>query len=176
MLLIFLPIRYITFLTIPLCHPVFDGLNSQVLRVKRICSEPGDFVNNVHNVTGALYPSGSPNCLSYLVKALEKLERSDVLDEQLLVSNKPTAFAPEGPKIFYCITTHYPKNPPIRVAITTKKAIWGKTKTTRPLLGSKIVFGLQQNKTLSDQLVCASSSRKDEQKSSLSRNSTLQQK
>ena len=55
-------------------------------------------------------------------------------------------------------------------------AILGKTKTTRPLLGSKIVFGLQQNKNLSDQLVCASSSRKDEQKSPLSRKSTLQQK
>ena len=127
LLLIFLPIRYITFLMIPLCHPVCDGLTSQFLRVKRICSEPGEFVNNAHNVSGALYRLGSPNCLSYsyLVKALEKLERSDLLDEQLLVSDKPTAFAPEGPKIFYCITTRYPKNPPIRVVITKKNGNFG---------------------------------------------------
>ena len=62
---------------------------------------------------------------------------------------------------FYCVTTHNPNNPPLREIITKNWEILGKTKTTRPLLDTKIIFGLRRNKNLSDQLVRASTSHSD---------------
>ena len=141
---------------------------SQFLRVKRICSDQGDFVKNAYMLAGHFVRRGYP--IALVTKALEraeKLERSDLLDKQLLSSNNQMALKPQGTKTFYCITTHNPKNPPIREVITTNWEILGKTKTTRPLLDSNIVFGLRRNKNLSDQLVRASTSQKDEQRSPL---------
>ena len=104
------------------------------------------------------YPT---NLVIMALEKAEKLERLDLLDKQLLASNNPKALKPEGPKTFYCITTYNPKNPPIREIVTKNWEILGKTKTTRPLLDSKIVFGLRRKKNLSDQLVQASTSQKD---------------
>ena len=104
-------------------------------------------------LAGHFIRRGYPTAL--VTKALEraeKLERSDLLDKQLLSSNKQTALTPEVNKTFYCITTHKAKNPPIREVITRNWEILGKNKTTRPLLDSNIVFGLGRNKNLSDQL------------------------
>ena len=57
---------------------------------------------------------------------------------------------------FYCITTHNPRNLPIRDIINTNWDILQKTKTTRDIFESKIIFGLRRNKNLSDHLVRAS--------------------
>ena len=71
-------------------------------------------------------------------------------------------------KNFYCVTTHNPNNPPLRDTISKNWEILAKTKTTRPLLDTKIIFGLHRNKNLSDQLVRASTSHSDESKPPLS--------
>ena len=141
---------------------------SQFLRVKRICSEPEDYVKNAYILAGHFIRRGYPIALvTTALEKAEKLKRSDLLDKQLLESNKPRTLTPEGPKTFYCVTTHNPKNPPIRETITKNWEILGKTKTTRPLLDSKIIFGLRRNKNLSDQLVRASTSQKDDKRSPL---------
>ena len=71
-------------------------------------------------------------------------------------------------KNFYCVTTHNPNNLPLGDIISKDWEILGKTKTTRPLLDTKIIFGLRRNKNLSDQLVRASTSHSDESKPPLS--------
>ena len=57
---------------------------------------------------------------------------------------------------FYCITTHNPRNPPLRGIITNNWELLLKSKTTRILENAKIVFGSRRNKNLSDFLVRAS--------------------
>ena len=92
---------------------------SQFLRVKRIGSDQGDFVKNAYMLVGHSIRQGYLTAL--VIKALEKAEKlecSDLLDKQLLSSNKQMAFMPEVTKTFYCITTHNPKNTPIREIMT----------------------------------------------------------
>ena len=54
------------------------------------------------------------------------------------------------------MTTHNPAYPPIKEIITSNWEILDKTKTSRLLVESEIVFGLRRNKNLSDHLVRAS--------------------
>ena len=58
--------------------------------------------------------------------------------------------------LFYLITTHNPRNLPIREIVTKNWELLQKTKTTRDIHDNKIIFGLRCNKNLSDQLVRAS--------------------
>ena len=98
--------------------------------------------------------------LKHLVqKALEKadsLDRDDLLNKETL-TRRPDQKLPQK---FYCVTTHNPLNPPLRQIITSNWDILSKTKTTRSLLDSEIVFGLRRNKNGSDHLVRASTSTK----------------
>ena len=83
-------------------RPLLSISENQAILSKMLIMLAGHFAHRVYSI-------------ALVIKALEKaekLKRSDLLDKQLLESNKPTALAPEGPKTFYCITTHNPKNPP----------------------------------------------------------------
>ena len=94
-----------------------------------------------------------------ILKALERtehLERDNLLNKETL---QVKTNAHENKK-FYCVTTHNPRNPPIREIITSNWEILGKTKTSRQILESEIIFGLRRNKNLSDNLVRASTSTK----------------
>ena len=89
--------------------------------------------------------------------ALERtdgLKRDNLLNKETLKNNSD----PKSPQKFYCVTTHNPQNPPLRQIITSNWEILVKTKTTRPVLDSEIIFGLRRNKNLSDHLVRASTS------------------
>ena len=142
---------------------------SQFLRVKRICSEDTDFLRNVYMLAGHFkrreYPC--PLVLNSLERA-EKLDHKCLLDKQLLELPNPAHWNETSEKNFYCVTTHNPNNPPLRDIISKNWEILGKTKTTRPLLDTKIIFGLSRNKNLSDQLVRALTSHSDELKPPLS--------
>ena len=101
----------------------------------------------------------------HLVKAAyEKslaLDRDDLLNKELLkstsIGNTTATNQTTNPSdTFYCITTDNPRNPPIREIINTNWGVLQKTKTTRDIFESKIIFGLRRNKNLSDQLVRAS--------------------
>ena len=88
------------------------------------------------------------------------LDRADIQNREDLL-NKETLKQPINPSMpqkVYCVTTHNPANPPIKEIITSNWDILGKTKTSRLLLESDIVFGLRRNKNLSDHLVRASTS------------------
>ena len=102
-----------------------------------------------HIVKSAYDRSLALNCDELLNKELLKSSSRDIV--------KPsTAESQKASDTFYCITTHNPRNPPIREIINTNWEILQKTKTTRNVYESKIIFGLRRNKNLSDQLVRAS--------------------
>ena len=88
----------------------------------------------------------------------EKLNRDDLLNKETL---KKCPNPNEGQK-FYCVTTHNPLDPPIREIVTANWNLLGKTKTSRPLLNSEIIFSLRRSKNLSDHLVRGSRSTKTE--------------
>ena len=141
-------------------HPrhLLNGIPySQFVRIKRLCTKPEDFwLNALMLITHFIRP-GYPKHL--VLKALAKSESlnwDDLLNKETL---KPTN-TPVITQKFYCVTTHNPLNPPIKETITSNWDILVKTKTSRLLLESEIVFGLRRNKNLSDQLVRESTSTK----------------
>ena len=138
-------------------HPryLLNGIPySQFMRVKRLCSKDKDFRLN------ALLRRGYPKHL-----VLKALERTKLLKHETLLNKetlKETLPEPQNKK-FYCVTTHNPLNPPIRDTVTDNWDILGKTKTSRQLLDTEIIFGLWRNKNLSDHLVRASTSTKNDE-------------
>ena len=141
-------------------HPrhLLNGIPySQFVRIKRLCTKPEDFRLNALMLITHFIRRGYPKHL--VQKALGKtdsLNREDLLNKETL--KQPIDH--NTPQKFYCVTTHNPANPPIKETITSNWDILGKTKTSRPLLESEIVFGLRRNKNLSDHLVRASTSTK----------------
>ena len=141
-------------------HPrhLLNGIPySQFVRIKRLCSKPEDFRLNALMLTTHFIRRGYPKRL--VLGALEKtdtLKRDDLLNKETLKKQSDA----KGPQKFYCVTTHNPLNPPLRQIITSNWDILEKTKTTRPLLDSEIIFGLRRNKNLSDHLVRATTSTK----------------
>ena len=130
---------------------------SQFVRIKRLCLKPEDLRLNALMLRSHFIRRGYPK---HLVKgALERtdnLKRDDLLNKETLEKHSD----PTDPQKFYCVTTHNPLNPPLRQIVTSNWDILGKTKTTRVLLDSEIIFGLRRNKNLSDHLVQASTSTK----------------
>ena len=124
-------------------HPrhLLNGIPfSQFVRVKRLCSKPEDFRLNALMLITHFIRRGYPK--HFVQKALEKadaLDRDDLLNKETLM-RRPDEKLPQK---FYCVTTHNPLNPPLRQIITSNWDILGKTKTTRPLLDSEIVFSLR---------------------------------
>ena len=143
-------------------HPrhLLNGIPySQFVRIKRLCSKPEDYRLNALMLSTHFIRRGYPKHL--VLKALKRADtktRDDLLNKEIL-TQKP---AQNRSQKFYCVTTHNPQNPPLRNIIPSNWDILGKTKTTRPLLDSEIIFGLRRNKNLSDHLVRASSSTKPE--------------
>ena len=145
-------------------HPrhLLNGIPySQFVRLKRLCSKEGDFRLNALMLTEHFIRRGYPKHL--VLKALactESLERDTLLNKETLKEPIPS---PEHKK-FYCVTTHNPLNPAIKDTIIRNWEFLGKTKTSRPLLDAEMIFGLRQNKNLSDHLVRASTSTKTNEK------------
>ena len=129
-------------------HPrhLLNGIPySQFVRIKRLCTKPEDFRLNALMLITHFIHRGYPKHL--VVKALDRadsLNREDLLNKETL--KQPTN--PNATQKFYCVTTHNPANPPIKEIITSNWDILGKTKTSRPLLESEIVFGLRRDKNL----------------------------
>ena len=143
-------------------HPrhLLNGIPySQFVRIKRLCTNPEDYRLNALMLITHFIRQGYPKHL--VEKALNK---ADNLNRETLL-NKETLKQPTNPnptQKFYCVTTHNPANPSIKEIISSNWDILGKTKTSRPLLESEIVFGLRRNKNLSDHLVRASTSTKQD--------------
>ena len=134
---------------------------SQFLRVRRICSHDVDFRQNALMLASHFKRRGYPTRLIN-----EALNRAEAQDRQSLLSkNDPNSQHTTKKALdksnntdlsFYLVTTHNPKNPPIRDIITSNWSLLEKSKTTRFLTDAKIIFGSRRNKNLSDQLVRAS--------------------
>ena len=129
---------------------------SQLLRVRRICSNITDFRKNALMLSSHFIRRGYPKNL--VKTALAKAELQD--RDNLLLKNAPEYKRPNEEKDdetrFYLISTHNPANPPLREIIENNWSLLEKSKTTRFLSDAKIIFGQRRNKNLSDQLVRAS--------------------
>ena len=146
-------------------HPrhLLNGIPySQFLRVRRICSDSSEFKRNAMMLSSHFIRRGYPKHLveSAYNRSLA-LNRDDLLNKELLKStsvgnNNTSPQHKNNTDTFYCITTHNPRNPPIHEIINTNWEVLQKTKTTRDIFDSKIIFGLRRNKNLSDHLVRAS--------------------
>ena len=147
-------------------HPrhILNGIPySQCVRVKCLCSKDEDFRLNALMLTQHFLRRGYPKHL-----VLKALERTNLLKCETLINKetlKEIRHEPENKK-FYCVTTHNPLHPPIRDTITNNWELLGKTKTSGQLLDAEIVFGLRRNKNLSDHLVRASTSTKENENQS----------
>ena len=139
-------------------HPrhLLNGIPySQFVRIKRLCSKPEDFRLNALMLITHFIRRGYPKHLvSGALEKADNLNRDDLLNKETLKKHTDQT----NTQKFYCVTTHNPQNPPLRQIITSNWDILGKTKTTRPLLDSEVIFGLRRNKNLSDHLVRASTS------------------
>ena len=148
-------------------HPrhLLNGIPySQLLRVRRICSDLSEFKRNAMMLCSHFVRRGYPKHLVHLAytRSLE-LDRDELLNRELLKSTTTNQVIPTrqtkpstNTDTFYCITTHNPRNPPIKEIINTNWEVLQKTKTTRDIFESNIIFGLRRNKNLSDHLVRAS--------------------
>ena len=158
-------------------HPrhLLNGIPySQLLRVRRICSDSSEFKRNAMMLCTHFIRRGYPK---HLVKAAYErsnaLDRDELLNKELLKSTsidpvRPLKQATNTTDTFYCITNHNPKNPPIREIINTNWDVLQKTKTTRNIFESNIIFGLRRNKNLSDHLVRASTKTKTQHQTHIS--------
>ena len=115
----------------PFHRSVWQGLYSQFLRVRRICSKLIDCCKNAIMLSTPL----SKNAPTYIAN---------------IPINK------NNENYFYLVTTENPANPPIREIIEGNWTLLSKSKTTRTLEDAKIIFGRRQNKNLVDYLVRAS--------------------
>ena len=123
-------------------HPrhLLNGIPySQLFRVRRICSDLSEFKRNAMMLCSHFVRRGYPK---YLVKAAYnrslELDRDELLNKELLKSSSRDQATPikqttNASNTFYCITTHNPKNPPIRDIISTNWDMLQKTKTTRDI-------------------------------------------
>ena len=124
-------------------HPrhLLNGIPySQLLRVRRICSDLSEFKRNAMMLCSHFVRRGYPK---HLVKlAYEKslsLDRDELLNKELLKSTSVGASITQpdattkNANAFYCITTHNPRNSPIHDIINTNWDILQKTKTTRDI-------------------------------------------
>ena len=101
---------------------------------------------------------------------LEKLKQASKQDRKSLL-NKETLKTPNlshirksgttlDKKDFFCITTHNPRNPDLKGIVTKNWPLLEKTKTTRPFMDARLVFGNRRNKNIANFLVRASTSQK----------------
>ena len=128
---------------------------SQFLRVSRICSNILDFRSSALMLSSHFIRRGYPKLL--IINALCKAEAQD--RETLITKNLPGTKKPmrtDKDDRFYLIVTHNPNNPPIRQILENNWPLLEKSKTTRIISNSEIIFGTRRNKNLSDQLVRAS--------------------
>ena len=124
-------------------HPrhLLNGIPySQFVRIKRLCSKPEDFRLNALMLITHFIRRGYPKHLvSGALEKADNLNRDDLLNKETLKKHTDQT----NTQKFYCVTTHNPQNPPLRQIITSNWDILGKTKTTRPLLYSEVIFGLR---------------------------------
>ena len=119
-------------------HPrhLLNGIPySQLLRVRKICSDLSEFKKNAMMLCSHFIRQGYPK---HLVKsAYERslnLDRDELLNKELLKSTLVDAKNPQTNKqtnasdTFYCITTHNSRNPPIRDIIETNWELYKKLK------------------------------------------------
>ena len=123
---------------------------SQLLRTRRICSHLDDFDRNALMLGSHFLRRGYPADL--IESAIIKVRRQD-RDELLHPAPNPER---EGDlDRLFVVTTHSPKQNPLRDIIKENWPILGRTHQTSPLHTKEITFGSRRNENLRDLLVRA---------------------
>ena len=147
------------------CHPshIRDSLPySQLLRLRRICTDHKDYVKNSLKMIRAFHDRGYPlsNLLDKFYQVLE-LDRNSLLEKVTSSDESDTS------NNLFCIIEYNPSNPPIKDIIQKHWPILGRSSSTRSLVESKIIFGFRRPPNLRDKLIRARlrTSTPDEQES-----------
>ena len=104
---------------------------------------------------------------------LEKMRLAASTDREQLLNNeilKKASTKTDGKDDFFLVTTYNPRNPDFREIVNKNWPLLEKTKTTRQLMGSNIIYGNRRNKNISDFLVRASTSNKHKKLKTIERN------
>ena len=125
---------------------------SQFLRVRRICTSIIDYRQHALSLASHFIRRCYPKLL---VKTT--MTQAELQDRNTLLTKKRDVKLPiEKDQSFYLVTTHNPKNPPLRGIVYENWPLLNMSKTTRTLTDVNLIFGLRRNKNLSDILVRAS--------------------
>ena len=134
-------------------HPVHikKGLPySQLLRVRRICTNIADFDKNAIMIANHFRRRGYPDSL--IEKALIDVRRKD---RQLLLTPTLGNKASSDKDNLFLVTTHIPGQNPLKNIVQENWKILGRTHTTEPIYKKNVIFGQRRNKNLKDILIRA---------------------
>jgi hypothetical protein len=122
---------------------------SQLLRVRRICTNIADYDKNACILAKSFVARGYPSHL--IEEAMIQVRRLD-RTELLKTSTKSKEDTNSN---FFLVTTFSPHSNPVKDIVQENWTILGKTNTTSPLYSKEIIFGHRRNKNLRDILVRA---------------------
>ena len=123
---------------------------SQLLRVRRICTNLSDFDKNAVMLAGHFHRRGYPDDI--IEKAIIDVRRKD---RQTLLHPPPKANRNQPSENLFLVTTHLVGHNPLKDIVKQNWDLLGRTHTTQPVFMTNIIFGQRRNKNLKDMLVHA---------------------
>jgi len=143
--------NYLAFASAHPDHTKISLPYSQLLRVRRICTNIEDYDKNAVMIGSHFRRRGYPDHI--IEKAIIDVRRKS--RENLL---NPTPITQENKRDqdnLFLVTTHIPQGNPLKPIIQKTWKVLGRTHTTEPLYKLKTTFGQRRNKNLKDILVQA---------------------
>lgn len=131
-------------------HCKDGGPYSQLLRIKRICSDPADFERNAQMILSHFERRGYPNKL--VQDSLNKAR--SIPRSELLQPNQSDNTNADSEKVFM-ISDFNPSNPNFREVLTKNWELLSLKPETQPLHESQLIVGSRRAKNLHDHLVTA---------------------
>ena len=123
---------------------------SQLLRVRRICTNIDDFDKNAVMLASHFHRRGYPD--NIIEQAIIDVRRKD---RHTLLHPAPKVNDNNPSENLFLVSTHIIGNNPLKDIIQDNWNILGKTHTTQAIFNQDIIFGQRRNKNLKDILVRA---------------------
>ena len=123
---------------------------SQLLRVRRICTNLSDFDRNAVMLAGHFHRRGYPDDI--IEKAIIDVRRKD---RHSLLHPPPKDECNQPSENLFLVTTHIVGHNPLKDIVKENWNLLGRTHTTQPIFMNNITFGQRRNKNLKDMLVHA---------------------
>jgi hypothetical protein len=132
------------------CHPKnqkTSGPYSQLVRIRRICSEDSDFESTAKNILSHYKSRGYPAPI-----LAEALNKASALNRDTLQARRLQQERGQDDRLF-CIITYHPRNPPILDILNKNHHILQTTPHLQCIANKQIMIGQRRNKNLKDLIV-----------------------